>query len=118
MGHERFREDPSPPPPSGYDVLSSVGDHNVTFGLNYKVPTDTQWRKKSIFFELPYWKDNLICHNLDVMHIEKNVGEVLLKWLDSQRDQACDNAKEDIQLINRPPESSALSGPRHPSYVP
>ena len=83
MGHERFREDPPPPSPTGQDVLSSIGDINVTFGLNYRNPTDTQWRKKSIFFELPYWKDNLICHSLDLMHIEKNVGEVLLKWLDA-----------------------------------
>ena len=29
------------------------------------------WRKKSIFFELPYWKKLLVRHNLDVMHIEK-----------------------------------------------
>ncbi|KAI0492078.1 hypothetical protein KFK09_026343 [Dendrobium nobile] len=30
------------------------------------------WKKKSIFFELPYWEYNLLPHNLDVMHIEKN----------------------------------------------
>ena len=41
------------------------------------------WKKKSIFFELPYWKDNLIRHNLDVMHIEKNVCDnVLFTLLD------------------------------------
>ena len=32
------------------------------------------WIKQSIFQELPYWKTNLIRHNLDVMHIgKKNV---------------------------------------------
>ncbi|GKC30096.1 putative transposon, En/Spm-like protein [Tanacetum coccineum] len=31
------------------------------------------WVKKSIFWELPYWRLLLIQHNLDVMHIEKNV---------------------------------------------
>lgn len=31
------------------------------------------WTKRSIFWDLPYWKNNLIRHNLDVMHIEKNV---------------------------------------------
>ncbi|XP_075076754.1 uncharacterized protein LOC142163375 [Nicotiana tabacum] len=30
-----------------------------------------QWNKRSIFFELPYWKSNLLRHNLDFMHIEK-----------------------------------------------
>lgn len=31
------------------------------------------WKKRSIFWDLPYWKDNILRHNLDVMHIEKNV---------------------------------------------
>jgi hypothetical protein len=31
------------------------------------------WVKQSIFWELSYWKTNLLCHNLDVMYIEKNV---------------------------------------------
>jgi hypothetical protein len=31
------------------------------------------WWKKSIFFQLPYWKHLLVRHNLDVMHIEKNI---------------------------------------------
>ena len=37
----------------------------------------------SNFFEFLYWKDNLIRNNLNLMHIEKNVDEVLLKWLDA-----------------------------------
>ncbi|XP_050207500.1 uncharacterized protein LOC126656920 [Mercurialis annua] len=37
--------------------------------------TDYGWNKKSIFWDLPYLKTNLIHHNLDVMHIEKNVFE-------------------------------------------
>jgi hypothetical protein len=36
------------------------------------------WKKKSNFFRLPYWKDNLLRHNLDVMHIEKNVIDNIL----------------------------------------
>ncbi|XXG82307.1 hypothetical protein AAC387_Pa10g0287 [Persea americana] len=28
------------------------------------------WSKRSIFFDLPYWKDLPIRHNLDVMHIK------------------------------------------------
>jgi hypothetical protein len=39
---------------------------------------DVVWNKKSIFFRLPYWKDNLLRHNLDVMHIEKNVMDNIL----------------------------------------
>ncbi|XP_016173163.1 uncharacterized protein LOC107615629 [Arachis ipaensis] len=31
------------------------------------------WKERSIFFELPYWHKNPLRHNLDVMHIEKNI---------------------------------------------
>jgi hypothetical protein len=34
--------------------------------------------RKVFFFELPYWKDLLVRHNLDVMHIEKNICESIL----------------------------------------
>ena len=32
-------------------------------------------KMKSIFYELPYWKDLLIAHLLDPMHIFKNVPD-------------------------------------------
>ena len=32
-------------------------------------------KRKSIFYELPYWKDLLISHLLDPMHIFKNVPD-------------------------------------------
>ncbi|KAL0454599.1 UNVERIFIED_CONTAM: hypothetical protein Slati_0799100 [Sesamum latifolium] len=35
--------------------------------------SEHKWTKKSIFWELEYWSTHLIRHNLDVMHIEKNV---------------------------------------------
>ena len=37
--------------------------------------------KKSIFFELSYWATNKLKHNLDVMHIEKNICDSLLGTL-------------------------------------
>ncbi|XP_074362937.1 uncharacterized protein LOC141703275 [Apium graveolens] len=36
------------------------------------------WKKKSVFFELEYWKYHHVRHCLDVMHIEKNVCDNLL----------------------------------------
>jgi hypothetical protein len=36
------------------------------------------WKKPSIFWELPYWKDLDICHSIDMIHIEKNVCENLV----------------------------------------
>jgi hypothetical protein len=39
------------------------------FGLTHN------WIKQSIFWELLYWKTNILHHNLDFMDIEKNVFE-------------------------------------------
>ncbi|CAH9132998.1 unnamed protein product [Cuscuta epithymum] len=44
-------------------------EHNKVAGK------DIGWKKRSIFWDLPYWKDLLLRHNLDVMHIEKNFFE-------------------------------------------
>ncbi|GKA29426.1 zinc finger, PHD-type containing protein, partial [Tanacetum coccineum] len=46
---------------------------NVLFELN--------WTKRSIFYELEYWSFLTLKHNLDVMHIEKNVLESILNTL-------------------------------------
>ena len=43
--------------------------------FNASISKSCGWRKRSIFWNLPYWSTNLIRHNLDVMHIEKNVFE-------------------------------------------
>ena len=39
------------------------------------------WKKKSIFFDLEYLRYLRACHNLDVMHIEKNVCESIIGTL-------------------------------------
>ncbi|KAF6161073.1 hypothetical protein GIB67_007714 [Kingdonia uniflora] len=34
----------------------------------------TAWSRKTIMFDLPYWKDLLVRHNLDVIHVESTVA--------------------------------------------
>jgi hypothetical protein len=43
--------------------------------------SELNWTKKSIFFELDYWSCIELKHNIDVMHVEKNVCESLLGTL-------------------------------------
>ncbi|XP_071687306.1 uncharacterized protein [Rutidosis leptorrhynchoides] len=69
---------------TGSDVLNELnGIDEFKFGKLVKdnpvLPYN--WKKRSIFFKLPYWKDNLIQHNLDVMHIEKNVCDSVIGTL-------------------------------------
>ncbi|WJX35324.1 hypothetical protein P8452_23334 [Trifolium repens] len=61
------------------------------------------WTKKSIFWDLPYWKDNLLRHNLDVMHVEKNVFENIFNTVMNVKGKTKDNdkARKDIALYCR-----------------
>ena len=64
------------------------------------------WKKRSIFWDLPYWKSLLIRHNLDVMHIEKNVFENVINTVMNVEGRTKDNAKarDDVKLYCRRPE--------------
>ncbi|XP_073133531.1 uncharacterized protein [Henckelia pumila] len=57
------------------------------------------WRKRSVFWDLPYWKTNLIRHNLDVMHIEKNVFDNIFNTILNVSGKTKDNAKSRQDLI-------------------
>ncbi|XP_057998652.1 uncharacterized protein LOC110631536 [Hevea brasiliensis] len=104
MGHRRYlplnhkwrndsesfdgtRERGLPPKPlSGNDILDQV---KILEGVILtKAPhmkkaishdgRGDNWNKKSIFFDLPYWWTLLLRHNLDVMHIKKNICDNIL----------------------------------------
>jgi hypothetical protein len=59
---------------------------------------DVVWKKKSIFFRLPYWKDNLLRHNLDVMQIEKNVMDNILGTILDIKGKTKDNLAARLDL--------------------
>ncbi|XP_038708541.1 uncharacterized protein LOC120003590 [Tripterygium wilfordii] len=64
-------------------------------------PEQLNWTKKSIFYELPYWRTLLLRHNLDVMHIEKNICDSLLWTIMNVKGKTKDNisARLDLQKI-------------------
>ena len=39
------------------------------------------WHLMASLHDLPYWKDILLPHNLDVMHIEKNICKNIIDTL-------------------------------------
>jgi hypothetical protein len=74
------------PPPhlTGHEVYEMVKDVQVVLSKQKRTIKNTEddmWKKESIFWELPYWKDLDVHHWTDVMHVEKNVYESLLKSL-------------------------------------
>ncbi|XP_025632772.1 uncharacterized protein [Arachis hypogaea] len=67
----------APPLLSGTEALSQLEYVDNSFG-KLKPKKDGPWKKRSIFFDLPYWQYNTSRHNLDVMHIEKNIVDSIL----------------------------------------
>ena len=50
-----------------------------------------QMNKRSLFFDLPYWKSNLLHHNLDFVHIEKNICDDIIYTLLHEKPKSKDN---------------------------
>ncbi|XP_057993145.1 uncharacterized protein LOC131174101 [Hevea brasiliensis] len=132
MGHRRYlplnhkwrndnesfdgtRERGLPPKPlSGDDILDQV--KNLEGVILTKAPhmkkaishdgRGDNWNKKSIFFDLPYWRTLLLRHNLDVMHIEKNICDNILGTIMNIKGKTKDGIKTrlDLQALNIRPE--------------
>ncbi|KAH7845791.1 hypothetical protein Vadar_006051 [Vaccinium darrowii] len=91
---------------SGDDVLRQLDaiPNEVRFGKHpnkkkrKRSESELNWTKKSIFFELPYWKTLKLRHNLDVMHIEKNILESILGTLMNIDGKTKDTAKSRMDL--------------------
>jgi hypothetical protein len=64
------------------------------------------WKKQLIFWELPYWKNLDIHHSINVMHIEKNVCESLLRTLlnTDEKTRNHGHARADLKKIEIRPE--------------
>ncbi|XP_042941123.1 uncharacterized protein LOC122275881 [Carya illinoinensis] len=82
-----------------FESLSMVP--NVQFGKSSRkrkrAPQELNWTKKSIFFDLPYWQELELRHNLDVMHIEKNICDSVLGTLLSIDGKSKDTANSGMK---------------------
>ena len=74
---------------TGDDILDMVNDLKLIFVKGpggQSVPNDADghapmWKKKSIFWELPYWKVLEVRSTIDMMHVTKNLCVTLLGFL-------------------------------------
>ena len=98
--------------PKGADVFGMVKDLEVIFGKGpggQSVSKDpitrhtAMWKKKSIFWELEYWKDLEVRSSIDVMHVTKNLCVNLLGFLGVYgKTKDTPEAREDQQRIKDP----------------
>ena len=75
--------DIAPIPLTGEQVYQRVQHLNTVFGKTQKKDKSQSciWKKRSIFFDLPYWCDLDVRHCIDVMHVEKNVCDSVIGTL-------------------------------------
>ncbi|XP_031116642.1 uncharacterized protein LOC116020298 [Ipomoea triloba] len=105
----------APQPLTGIQVYERVECINVTFGKTQKlksqrgkrsksnvdVPSNVKspWKKKSIFFDLPYWKTLDVRHSIGVMHVEKNMCDSLVGTLLDIKGKTKDGLNARLDLI-------------------
>jgi hypothetical protein len=100
------------PPPhlTGHKFYEMVKDAHVVLGKWKRTNKNTEdgdmWKKQSIFWELPYWKDLDVCHSIDVMQVKKNACESLLRTLlnTNKKTRDHEHAQADIKKIGIRPE--------------
>ncbi|XP_070032758.1 uncharacterized protein [Nicotiana tomentosiformis] len=102
--------DLSPPILSGKEIWERIQNFTkVTEALPFRFSgygVTHNRTKHSIFWEFPYWKDTLLRHNLDVMHIERNYFDNLFNTVMDDKNKTKDNPKArlDLQEYCRRPE--------------
>ena len=81
----KIKSAPPFPPPlllTGHQIWERVSQlPKVTKSSPSRIPgygVEHNWTTQSIFWGLPYWKDNLLWYNLDVMHIENVILVIFL----------------------------------------
>ncbi|KAI5402456.1 hypothetical protein KIW84_050178 [Lathyrus oleraceus] len=85
---------------TGDQIFEKVKDLDTQFGKPFAhTLVKSGWKKRSVFFELPYWKSLYVRHFLDVMHIEKNVFESVIGTLLNIQGKSKDGLKARKDLI-------------------
>ncbi|KAK2357161.1 hypothetical protein QL285_094460 [Trifolium repens] len=95
--------DVAPNPLTGEEVYQRQRAINVDFGkCKKKSPVKNIWKKRSVFFDLPYWSSLDVRHCIDVMHVEKNVCDSVIGTLLNIKGKTKDgaNARLDMDLMD------------------
>ncbi|KAM0027483.1 hypothetical protein Hdeb2414_s0019g00540781 [Helianthus debilis subsp. tardiflorus] len=94
----------APKPLSGdtASALTELSTFKNQFGKTQKKNNDSTCplKKRSIFFDLPYWQFNKCRHNLDVMHIEKNICDNVIGTLLDISGKSKDHLKARFDILD------------------
>ncbi|KAL4575120.1 hypothetical protein LXL04_021961 [Taraxacum kok-saghyz] len=105
-------------PMTGRTSFSRVQNLNIVFGKSSKSGQIDNWKKRSIFWELPYWEKLDVRHCLDVMHIEKNVCESLIGLLLNIKSKDGLSVRKDMVKMGIRPELAPIEKDKKRTYLP
>ena len=89
----------APVPLTGEQVYEKVKNINVIFGKTAKSRKETNvWKRRSVFFDLPYWRTLDVRHCIDIMHVEKNVCDSIVGTLLNIQGSSKDGMKARLDL--------------------
>lgn len=98
-GHAEHGE--APIPLSGEQAYNRVKDITNAYGKSTKKATIMgSWKKKSVFFDLPYWCKLDVRHCVDVMHVEKNVCDSLIGTLLNIKGKTKDGINARLDMVD------------------
>jgi len=97
-GHKE--NDKAPTPLTSIQIHEKVNKvHHVFDKMSKKSSASSPWKKKSIFFDLPYWSQLQVRHYIDVMHVEKNVCDSLIGTLLNIQGKTKDGVNAHLDLV-------------------
>jgi hypothetical protein len=100
--------DSHPEVPDGDEIIRQLECVVSRVRTRQKLPKgEVDWKRRSVLYDLSYWKDQLLCHNIDVMHTEKkSVVDNILGTLLNMNGKTKYNleARQDLHKMNLRPE--------------
>ncbi|KAL6557058.1 hypothetical protein OROHE_006934 [Orobanche hederae] len=111
----------APPLRSGIEVFKEVENLNIQFGKKFSKDVPSRgWKKHSIFFDLPYWKELYVGYFIDLMHVQKNVFDSLIGTLLGVPGKTKDghNARMDMMDMGIRSELAPVEQPGKKPYLP
>ena len=89
-------------------MFAMVRDLKIVLGKHRsmaKIDKEQVFKKKSVFWQLPYWEHLDVRHSIDVMHVEKNVCESILGTLLKIKGKTKDGYKARLDMQDIRPDS-------------
>ncbi|CAM8914329.1 unnamed protein product [Rhodiola kirilowii] len=104
---------------SGDEILHTIQNITNRFEKPNLRSESAPWKKRSIFFDLPYWHSLDIRHCIDVMHVENNICESLLGTLLNIPGKTKDGVKARLGMLEMNIRTKLAPKPREQrTYLP